>query len=121
MAVRTPTTEKIPGGVMVTWTGLLNTDTGEPVDIPTLVEKSVQLSGTLGTGGNARIEGTNHIGDTPTPVWGTLKDADGADLNLNAIGMFRMVRETPYQIRPNITAGDGSTNLTVKMLLTRIR
>jgi hypothetical protein len=118
MAVRTPTNEKIPGGVLITWTGLLNTDTGAPVAIPTLVEKSVQLSGTLGVGGNARIEGSNH---TSTPVWGTLKDADGADLNLNAIGMFRMVRETPYQIRPIITAGDGSTNLTVKLLLTRIR
>ncbi len=120
MAVRTPTTEKIPGGVMITWAGLLNTDTGEPVAIPTLVEKSVQLSGTLGVGGSARIEGSNHI-PPASPTWGTLKDADGTDLNLNAIGMFRMVRETPYLIRPNITAGDGSTNLTVKMLLTRIR
>jgi hypothetical protein len=105
-----------PGKVtIIQWAGLLNTDTGAPFIAPYPLEKTIQVKGTFGAGGNCRIEGTN---DVTTPTWAALNDAFGTALNITAAKVATVLEGT-YQIRPNITAGDGTTSLTVTLILIR--
>lgn len=65
----------------------------------------VQVTGTFGTGGSVKLEGSNDgvnwVGLSPTA--------------LAAAGFFGALGngEHPKYIRPNVTAGDGTTALTV--------
>jgi hypothetical protein len=104
--------DRIGNFVVVEWSGLLNGDTGAPVDWSEYADRSVQLSGTLGVGGNCRIEGSNDP-DTAT-TYATLNDAGGTALDMAALKIEQVLESTRW-IRPNITAGDGSTALVVRM------
>jgi hypothetical protein len=99
-----------------TWTGLLNGDTGQPVAVSDALGQWLAAlnNGTLGTGGNLRWEGSVDGGTT----WATLTDDSTIALNMAAIPMAKVVREKPLMVRPNVTAGDGTTNLTA-ILVTR--
>jgi hypothetical protein len=110
---------KKPGVVIAQWTGLKNGDTGQPFCGPSFPDRSVQVKGTFGSGGNCAIEGSN---DITSPTWAVLKDALKADtlLNITAAGI-NCVGENVYQHRPNVTAGDGTTDLTVTMLMATMR
>lgn len=90
------------------WTGLLNGDDGAPVDLNDYTDRSVQVQGTIGVGGNCRIEGSN---DGTNYV--VLTDPQGTALNITAAGVIEQVLEVTRYIRPRITAGDGTTSLTV--------
>lgn len=89
------------------WTGLLNGDTGSPQTGASLPDKSVQVSGTFGTGGSCSLKGSN---DGVT--YFTLTDPQGNALVFTAAGM-EQIAENPRYMRPEVTAGDGSTSLTV--------
>ena len=81
---------------------------------PEMSDRSVTISGVFGAGGNCRIEGTNEL-DWTNPV--TLNCAlTGLPLDLIAVGI-ELIAENVYMIRPHITAGDGTTLLTVNLLL----
>ena len=95
----------------VTWAGLLNGDTGAPVRMSQYSDKSVQVLGTFGAGGNLRWEGSNDGTN-----WAVLTDPQGNDLNF-ATAKIEAVTEAVAWVRPNVTAGDGTTNLTVVALL----
>jgi hypothetical protein len=114
MATRTPAVTYNPNGnrgvVQVVWTGLLNTDVGGAVELPNYADRSLQLTGTLGSGGAASIEGSNDGTN-----WHELSDAEGDQLLLDEASEVRNVMELTRYIRPNITTGDGSTSLTVTM------
>lgn len=98
------------GVVKVEWSGLLNGDTGAPEDLSRYPDKTMQLKGTFGAGGSVNIEGSNDGGST----YHILNDTrgEGNALTLTAADT-RMVLENPAAIRPNVTAGDGTTNLSV--------
>lgn len=100
------------------WTGLLNTDTGAPIHVPEHTDIAVQALGTLGAGGVVTIEGTLETIAVPT-IYGGLSVPAGTALTLTAIGMVKQVLEHPVQIRPSITAGDGTTNFTVRVICTK--
>lgn len=108
--------------MLVTWTGLTKAtdDAGEAVSIPALVNRSVQVLGTLGTGGSVRLEGSNKaVPDTASATdWAPLTDPQGNDLNMTAL-KIEGVTEPVLWIRPRITAGDGNTNMTVYLLARR--
>ena len=120
-----------PQAYIVTWTGLLNGDDGAPFVSPNRADKSVQVIGTFGAGGNARIEGSNKQAYSMTPGvsgggtltgltgtdYATLNDPQGNVLDFTAT-KIEQVLEAPNAIRPRITAGDGTTSLTVVMLIT---
>lgn len=117
MATRTPTFSQVgENTVVVTWTGLLNTDTGLPVAFHDYADRTVQVKGTFGTGGNCRIQGSNDAGTT----YAVLTDPQGNDLNIGAAKVEQVIEMTEL-IRPNITAGDGTTNLVCVMTLRRQR
>lgn len=98
---------------VVVWTGLTfaTTDDGQPLQMPGSADRSVQVTGTFGTGGSVRIQGSN---DGTNYV--ALTDPQGNALNITAAGI-EAVQEITRYIRPLITAGDGSTSLTVTMLV----
>lgn len=101
------------GVAKVEWTGLLNGDTGRGEDMTRFADRTVQVKGTFGVGGSINIEGSNDGGTT----WAILNDSrgEGNALTLTAADM-RTVLENPGLIRPNVTAGDGSTSLTVTIV-----
>ena len=100
-------------GILISWEGLANGDTGKPYECWMHSDKSVQLIGTLGTGGKCVIEGSNM---DASPTWTTLSDLQGNLLEFTAL-KIKAILENPYQIRPNIMAGDGTTSLNVYMIM----
>lgn len=101
------------GLVRFTWANLANGDTGAWADPGQYGDKSVQVYGTFGTGGNAQIQGSNESGTPSNPQ--TLNDPQGNPLNVGTAKTEQMLENTG-QVRPNITAGDGTTDLTIVML-----
>lgn len=78
-------------------------------------DRSVQLTGTLGAGGTVLIEGSNDGGTT----WATLNDAFGNALSLTALGI-KQITESVERVRPNISAGDATTSITVNLFMRKI-
>jgi len=108
--------ENIDGNVRVaTWTPLANGDVGQPYAGANFSDCSVQVYGTFGTGGNARLQGSLESG-TPSN-WVTLTDPQGTALNMTTAALNQVLQRC-YTMRPNITAGDGTTSLTVKIAFT---
>ena len=108
------------GAIWVEWTGLLLNDTGEPYVAPAFGDKSVQAIGlAAGVGSEVTIEGSNNKFGQASPQWDTLEDQNGTNLVfLNATTeKLKAVVQNVIQIRPNVTAGDGSTSVTVRMLV----
>lgn len=98
------------GVLKSTWASLLNGDVGSPLDAPNLPDKTVQIKGTFGTGGSINIEGSNDGGTTNH----ILNDSRGEGNPLTlTLADTRTINENPAQIRPNVTAGDANTSLTV--------
>jgi hypothetical protein len=101
-----PTTTLITNKVK--WTPLANGDSGSAVDLNDYRDRSVQVLGTFGTGGSVTLQGSNDGGTT----WATLTDQGGNNLTFTAAGIKHVQQLTEY-IRPTVTAGDGTTALTV--------
>ena len=110
--VRTDTTKR---ATSKKWTGLANGDTGAPLAWPPGSDKTVQVRGTFGTGGHCKIEGsldgTNYY---------VLTDPTGNALDFTSAGIKAITEHCPW-IRPNITAGDGTTDLEVIIFASRMR
>lgn len=102
-----------------TWTPLLNGDQGTSLSAPNLPDKTIQVKGTFGVGGSVQIEGSNDGGTT----WHILNDTRGETtgaLTFTAADT-RQLLENPELIRPNVTAGDGTTSLTVLIVSSSTR
>lgn len=98
-----------------TWTGLGNGDTGKPTSLHGCTETSVQVVGTFGSGGSVAIEGSNDGGTT----WNALHDPQGNNIALQDT-TIETVREFCDLLRPNVTAGDGSTNLDFHLVARKV-
>ena len=83
-----------------------------------LSDKTVQVFGTFGVGGSINIEGSNDGGTT----WHILNDSrgEGNPLTLTAADT-RAINENPDLIRANVTAGDGTTALTVIIVSSTVK
>ena len=100
---------------IVQWT-LGNGDTGQWVLLPFHTDYTVEVTGTFGAGGSVRIEGSNDVIASPaTPI--VLNDARGDVTNqlVFTSADIRTALDSPTQIRPNCTAGDGTTSLIVRI------
>lgn len=100
--------------IAIQWTGLLNGDDGGPMQMVDFADRSVQVSGTFGTGGSVSIEGSNDGTN-----YFVLSNPQGTALTLTAAGI-KQVLELPRYLRPRVTAGDGTTNLTVTVCARRV-
>ena|SRR5437899_2316303 len=114
------TVSEFPDGVrVVTWGPMANTDIGTPYAAPHRSDKSVQATGTFGVGGTVTIEGSNNP-DSATAAFSTLHDPSvttALTLVSGAATSLKQVLENTWFIRPNITGGDGTTSVTVRMLI----
>jgi hypothetical protein len=106
--------------VVYTWANMANGDYGTAIEAPGSADKTVQVRGTYGAGGDLRVEGSN----LPAPVasatsdWDVLTDPQGNDLAIvSGDKQTEGVLENPRWVRPRVHAGDGTTSLTVRMLV----
>jgi hypothetical protein len=94
-----------------TWTGLLQSETGDSVSMPGAADRTVQAIGTFG-GTSIAFQGS--LEKTPTN-WFPLTDLQGNAITFTSAG-GELVTEMTTHIRPVLTGGDGSTTITVTML-----
>jgi hypothetical protein len=114
MATRNATVTDIsPTGKskLVTWTGLLNTDDGAPADWVDYSDRCFQVTGTFGAGGSVTIQGSNDGTN-----WAALADPQGNALTFTS-QRIEQALELPRFVRPLVTAGDGTTSLTVTLCM----
>lgn len=116
MAIINYTLENIDGNIrLVTWSGMANADTGQYYIGPHFSDCSVHVYGTFGAGGNLRMQGSNESGTPANPA--ALANPQGTILDFTSVGIDQIL-EHVYQMRPNVTAGDGTTSITVKVAFT---
>ena len=109
-------TREIPASMnqrvaIFTWADIPNGDDGTPVELAQWADRSVQVTGTFGAGGSVRIEGSND-GTSYAP----LTDPQGNDIDI-ASAKIEALSELVRYVRPRVTAGDGTTSLTVTLLV----
>jgi hypothetical protein len=105
-------------GSAITWTWTLtNGDTGAPVPVADGLQQWLAsvVSGTLGVGGSVTWQGSLDGGAT----WVTLNDDTGSALTMTSTGTMKVVKERPTMVRPNCTAGDGTTSLLCSLVTRR--
>ncbi len=105
------------GVVKITWAGLRDNDTGAWVRSARFSDKTVQvIVVAAGSGDAVTMEGSPDDGVTS----GDLHDAQGTLLVSALVGATisdpEVISESPESIRPNVTAGDSTTNLTVVVI-----
>ena len=111
MATVNPTVAPIgSGALVVTWGPLANGDVGALYNVADFGDNTVTFEGTAGAGANIQLEGCNHPSDTPR----VLVDPQGNAI-AKAVASIEQVLEAPAYIRPNVTAGDGTTSWTAKL------
>ncbi len=97
--------------VTVQWTGLLENDTGAPVFLARFPDKSIQVTGDFSGSAAMTLEGSN----LATASWGAVNDAQGVAI-VPTTNECTVIGASPLQLRPSITTGDGSTDLTVTII-----
>lgn len=97
--------------VIATWPNMTNGEDGQPIELANFADRSVQIVGVFGTGGVLRIEGS--IDGTN---YAPLTDPQGNNLDITTAKIEAIIEVVRY-IRPRVTAGDGTTSLTVSMLM----
>lgn len=115
MAIVNPTVTNQGELVIVQWVGLANLDSGAPYAFPQWADRSVQVSGTFGVGGSVRWEGSNLAAPSGDADYAVLTDPQGNDLNIVA-AKIEAITEIVRFARPRVTAGDGTTTLTVTLV-----
>lgn len=103
---------------LAVWAALVNADTGDPIDVSGAIGLTaiLEAGGTLGVGGNCRWEGS-----MDGVNWFTMNSDIGAPAAANqaALSTPTMLKERPRFVRPNITAGDGTTSLVPKLAINK--
>jgi len=116
MAVRAAKMQKLENGqLVVTWTGLNETDgvfdSGAPVTVGGVEGLTAQFSGNFDTSVTGLLEGSND-----GVVWAPLKDVAGANIAAitaaSALTTLPLIGSRPLFMRPNLAvagAGDASS------------
>ena len=93
-----------PGAYNIIWTGLLNGDDGLPIEAIYYENCFVHVTGTFGAGGAVQMQASNDM-------------VNWAALGTPLVAATPTANHTshPRFIRPLVTAGDGTTNLTATM------
>ena len=106
---------------VITWTPLTTADAdGGAIEMPGSADRSVQFTGTFGVGGTIILQGSN----VAAPVagtdadWATLTDPQGNAISKTAAAL-EAVSELTRWIRAKVTAGDGTTSITARLLVKR--
>ena len=116
MSTITPTITKVDldgnRSWLVKWLTLTTTaDTGVAITLPAHSDRSVHVVGTFSTGGTLSIQGSND--GTNFKI---LDDFQGNALTFTSTDLEN-ISQACYYIRPFVSAGDGSTDLDVYLIL----
>ncbi len=101
------TLDTLAGWILTYANAFGNGDVGAGIAIPGAADKSIQVTGTFGAGGSVALEGSND-GVNFYP----LTDPTGTIIAITA-AQIKAATEATYYVRPHVTAGDGSTALTI--------
>jgi hypothetical protein len=99
------------GNILAAWGPMALGDVGDPAGGTATGDRTVQVSGTFGVNGLVAIEGS-----LDGVNWNTLRDPTGAKLLIGSADL-RAVLENIDMIRPNVTGGDGTTQITVTIAI----
>ena len=102
-----PQVAPFAGGHVLKWSAVTNGQQGVAGSVGPFQLITCQVSGTFGAGGTITIEGSND-----NTNWAACHTAGGVAATVTAAGLVALV-EIPLWIRPNCTAGDGTTSLLV--------
>jgi len=106
------------GIYLVKWEGLLSESTGRnigtPFACPSYPIKSIQIYGTFSGGAVCSIEGSN-MPDKDTASYQILRSPQGIAITPTD-NMLRTIQDNTYWVRPNVSGGDGSTDIDVYLL-----
>lgn len=100
---------------VLTWGGLANAAIGDAALVADAREMLAMIvSGTLGVGGTVTWQGS-----ADGVNWFTMKSAIAVPANVTqtALSTPTMLKERPQYVRPNVTGGDGTTSLTVSLVV----
>ena len=100
---------------IITWTGLVNGQAGVPIEWPFGADKSIQVDGTPGAAGHILLQGSNDRVN-----FYTLTDPEGNNIDFTATGL-KAITELALQVRPFVSAGDGTSLWTATLLMRRAR
>ena len=99
-----------------TWAPLTTTNAdGDPVAFQGSGDRTVQVQGTFGSGGSVTLQGSNDGTN-----WRTLVDPQGSAITATS-AILSAIEQCPVFVRPFVTAGDGTTSLTVTLAVRRGR
>ena len=117
MATIIPTSDDISGNKSVirrSWALLTTTDNvGSPFPFAEWADRSIQVTGTFGAGGNLKWEGSNDGTN-----YYVLTDPQGNALDITT-AKIEAITEICAFARPRVSAGDGTTSLTVTLIARR--
>ncbi|TFH85260.1 hypothetical protein EQG41_18275 [Billgrantia azerbaijanica] len=117
MATINPTVTELRDGSVkkVVYATLTTTnDVGAALPFAEWFDRTVQATGTFGTGGTVVWQGSNDGGTT----WATLRDRQGNALSFTAAALEAVDGITELA-RPKVTAGDGATDIDISVLCLR--
>jgi polygalacturonase len=106
--------------VMV-WTPLTTTNAdGAAIEMPGSSDRTIQFTGTFGAGGTVILQGSNFLSPTAgtDADWFTLTDPQGNAISKTAAAGEAVLELTRW-IRPKVTAGDGTTAISARLLVKR--
>lgn len=92
----------------ITWASMTQDEVGQALPMAMYSDRSVQVTGTFG-GATVSIEGSNDGVN-----YFTLVDPQGNNLSF-VTSRLEAILEMVLYVRPKVTGGDGTTNLTVTM------
>jgi hypothetical protein len=111
----------VPGEVIYTWAGVINSSTPAPVIPPGgHNDRTIQISGTPGAGLAIDVQGSNQTVN-PGTEWASLREPGNAKLNTLLVtanlgsGDMRQILESTQQVKPVLSGGDGTTALTIRL------
>lgn len=106
---------------VIVWSPLTTTDAdGRALEMPGSADRTIHFLGTFGAGGTVILQGSNVL----APVAGTdadwfpLTDPQGNAISKTAAAGEAVLELTRW-IRPKVTAGDGTTAITARLLVKR--
>ena len=104
----------------IVWGPMANGDTGGPVSLPGSTLRSVHVFGTFGVAGSVAAQGSNELAQpaAASVTWAPLHDAQGAVLAQTVLGI-KPIGDLSVWFQPKVTAGDGTTALTVALMVAR--
>jgi len=98
----------------IVWSGLTTTNAdGAPAEWIQWADRCIQFTGTFGAGGTVKLQGSNDGSN-----WFDLADPQGNAISKSSAAIEQVLEMTQY-VRPFVSAGDGTTNLTATLVMRR--